>query len=371
MFNLLNPIIAILFTQKHNSIVPFRFIILFIACFHYSATFSQKNEEIKLLHHYESALKEFDTYEQNHRRFTQTKHVNLSYLDWGNNQNKDQVLIWLHGSLSNAYEFSPFATELIKTGYRIISIDQYNAGKTALPPFDASFDDLCIDIKSLMDTLGIQHAVIGGFSRGGYLATNFYKLFPNYVSALILEDGGSVAFNTSYFKLNELELNQKLQQVNLPDEIKEKYCGYHNNRFDAYKSLYDEDNKTNQFEIFSFIKPQDQKWVTYRGQSEYYHMRDSLQMAETIFGHAVVSKYASSIVKIFPLKIFERLNVPILIMDASSVNDPMPVYTENKILANKHPDLIQHIVIENVDHNIHFTYPDKFLKMIIKFLKKV
>lgn len=368
MLNFLKSKITLVSTKYHTSIQTLSHFILLIGCLSCTASLAQEIDKNQLKRHYESATKQFNIYEQNHRRFTQTKNVNLSYLQWGDNQNKAKVLIWLHGSLSNAYEFAPFALDLVKTGYRIISIDQYNAGKTPLPTFDASFDDLCTDIKSLMDSLGIRNAVVGGFSRGGYLATHFYKLFPTYVTGLILEDGGSVAFNTSYFKLNKRELEQKLQEVNLPAEIEEKYFGLYDNQFYAYRSLYDDSNESDQFEILSFLKPLDQKWITYRGQQEYYHMRDSLQMAEVIFANPNVSNYASSIIKIAPFKIFKQVNIPVLILDAISVHDPMPVYAENKILAEKHSNFIQHIVFEDVDHNIHFAYPKKFLKVITKFL---
>lgn len=371
MLNFLKSKITRVPAKYHKSIHVLSHFILLIGCLSCTASLAQEIDKTQLKLHYESATKQFNTYEQKHRRTTKTKNVNLSYLQWGDNQNKTKVLIWLHGSLSNAYEFAPFALDLVKIGYRIISIDQYNAGKTPLPPFDASFDDLCIDIKSLMDTLQIQHAVIGGFSRGGYLATNFYKLFPTYVAGLILEDGGSVAFNTSYFKLNKRQLEQKLQEVNLPADIEEKYFGFYNDQFAAYKSLYDDSNKSDQFEILSFLKPLDQKWITYRGQQEYYHMRDSLQMSEAIFGNPNVSKYASSIIKIAPFEIFKQVDIPVLILDAISVHDPMPVYAENKILAEKHSNFIKHIAFENVDHNIHFAYPEQFLKVITKFLNEV
>lgn len=355
----------------YRSIYPLTLLCILIGCFTNINCFAQNGTKKRVKQDYKAALEQFNTYEQRHRRFTPVKNMKLSYLEWGDSNNKDKVLIWLHGSLSNAYEFAPFASALVKTGYRIISIDQYNAGKTPLPTFDASFDDLTIDIKTLMDTLGIKDAVIGGFSRGGYLATHFYKLFPKYVTGLILEDGGSVAFNTSYFKLDEMELKQKLQEVNPPNEIKQKYLGFHDSQFAAYRSLYDDSNKSNQFEILSFIKPFHQKWITYRGQSEYYHMQDSLHMSEVIFDNPKVSRYATSIMQIYPLEIFQLVNIPVLIMDPISENDPIPVFAENKILADKHPNFIQHIVFEHVEHNIHFTSSDKFRKVITRFLDQV
>lgn len=77
------------------------------------------------------------------------------------------------------------------------------------------------------------------------------------------------------------------------------------------------------------------------------------------------------LVKIAPFEIFKQVDIPVLILDAISFHDPMPVYAENKILAEKHSNFIKHIAFENVDHNIHFAYPEQFLKVITKFLNEV
>lgn len=342
-------------------------IIIFLLISNFGSAYSQVlNDE--LLAKFKVASEEYDTYEREHRRSLQTVNTKLSYLEWGDTNNKDKVLIWLHGSLSNAYEAKPFAEHLALKGYRVLAIDQYNSGRTPLPNFDASFDDLCIDIKAFMDSLNINKTVIGGFSRGGFLATNFYRMYPNSVKGIVLEDGGSVAFNCSYFKLNKTGLENKLAEVNTPEEVKKQYLGYYKDKFHAYKSLYDLDLETSQFEILSYIKPDDDQWITYRGMSEYYHMQDSLHMAEVLFNSPNVSKYASSIIKINPLKIFENLDVPILLLDAVSDTDPIPVTAENKILKAMHPLLINHIIFKNVAHNIHYALPDEFSKVLGEFL---
>lgn len=365
--------------QKHVSpySLSIALLFLFIHLFSSCDSLAQSQDEI-LKRDFASATAKYESYEQRHRRYTQTKSVEVSYLEWGDKRNTDKVLIWLHGSLSNAYEFHPFADALVKAGYRVLSIDQYNAGKTALPAFDASFDDLSIDIKTLMDVLKIDKAVVGGFSRGGFLATHFYGLFPDKVRALILEDGGSVAFGASYFKLDEEALKEKLRAVNLPDQIKEKYFGYYDSPFEAYSKLYDFEIDNDQFEILSHIKRdptfpkgKENKWITYRGLVEYYHMRDGLQMAETLFGSPKVSNYAASIIKVDPVRIFKSLATPVLVMDANSASDPTPVREENEALAKQHPQFIKLVIFEGVDHNIHFAYPEEFTRSIVDFLKKM
>lgn len=332
------------------------------------AVIAQTPEESRLEPMYRSALSSYGEFESIHRRFQQVQHVKISYLEWGDPKNTEKVFIWLHGSLSNAYELTPFADTLVAEGYRVISIDQYRHGRTSEPDFDASFEDLCLDIYRLLDQLNIDTVVLGGFSRGAYLATHFFDRYPNRVAALVLEDGGSVCFSVPYLKLDDRALATKLQQVNIPQEIAKRHHGFHSTQLDAYRSLYDPDNPSNQFEILSYITQRGQKWVTYRGLPEYYHMRDSLQMAETLFHPEKVSQYASSIIQVNPTRAFAQLSVPVLILDATSLNDPIPVEVENRVLAKNHPEFIRHIVFQNVEHNIHFAQPEKFIAAVLEFL---
>lgn len=345
-----------------------RYILFLLSFFCFLVSYSQERNDVLLQDKFRSDLAKYEQFETKHRGYVDTKNIKLSYLQWGDTLTTQPVFVWLHGSLSNAYEFMPFARDLVDNNYRVIAIDQYNAGKTGVPIFDASFDDLCSDIKSLLDHLQIKRAVIGGFSRGGFLATNFYKLFPDYVDALILEDGGSVDFDHSYLHLDSLSLSKKLQLVNIPEDIQEKYFGYHRSKFVAYKSLYDPSESGDQFQILSYIKPQDSLWITYRGQNEYYHMQDSLHMSEVLFGNPKVSNYAASIINVRPAEIFNNLHVPVLIMDARAANDPIPIYEANKVLATRHKDLIVHQVFEDIEHNIHYAAPQSFLKAILDFL---
>ncbi|MCY4778109.1 alpha/beta hydrolase [Sphingobacterium sp. UT-1RO-CII-1] len=357
-------------TFVSSSSIKYFFFFFLLTNFIASPLFAQ-NEEQLLKDNFKSALNRYKSFEDEHRRHAKVKNVSLSYLEWGDKRNTKKVLVWLHGSLSNAYEFAPFADEFVAKGYRVISIDQYNTGATPIPNFDASFDDLNDDIKALLDLLRIKKVTMGGFSRGGFLATSFYARYPSYLNALILEDGGSVAFGTSYYKLNRKELQKKLQQVNLPQEIEDKYFGFYNDPFHAYCNLYDFETKGDQFEILSYLRPRENKWITYRGLPEYYHMKDSLQMAEALFGSPKVSDYASSIIKIDPTKVFRNLSIPVLILDANSPTDPTPVLTENKLLAEAHPTLIKLVVFNDVDHNIHYAYPNEFKKEVSAFLDKV
>ncbi|MCW2260242.1 MULTISPECIES: hypothetical protein [Sphingobacterium] len=65
-------------------------------------------------------------------------------------------------------------------------------------------------------------------------------------------------------------LQQKLKEVTPPNKIKKQYFSHHPTKFEAYSSLYDLSDTTNQFEILSYIRPLGNRWITtYYGQPKY------------------------------------------------------------------------------------------------------
>ncbi|MDJ1501606.1 alpha/beta hydrolase [Xanthocytophaga agilis] len=97
------------------------------------------------------------------------KNVKLHITDLG--EGKPVVLI--HGwPLSDAmYEYQ--YAELIQKGYRVIGITLRGFGKSDKPYGQYNFDIFADDIKVTLEELGIQDAVLGGFSMGGAIATRY------------------------------------------------------------------------------------------------------------------------------------------------------------------------------------------------------
>src|SRR3546814_14587854 len=96
-------------------------------------------------------------------------------------------------------------------------------------------------------------SILGCFSRGGYIASAFYDSYPERILALILEDGGSVAFNTYNHTMSNDSLQAKISHLALPKELDELYNSSYNTEFEAYNSLYDPVEGGTQFEILSEI----------------------------------------------------------------------------------------------------------------------
>jgi 3-oxoadipate enol-lactonase len=79
-------------------------------------------------------------------------------------------------------------TEALTSRFRVVTPDLRGFGESDAAEGPATMDRLARDVATLMDQLGIEQAVIGGLSMGGYVALAFVKQFPSRVKALVLAD---------------------------------------------------------------------------------------------------------------------------------------------------------------------------------------
>lgn len=344
---------------------------LFIVCQLLLSNFFSFAQEAKnsTFEQFKKDKKTYENFERQHGHYVKTNNVLMHYLSWGNPKNTP--LIWIHGSLMNAYELAPVADSLTNAGYYLIAIDYYGHGKTPTPEKEVSLYHIADDIIIMMDSLQIKKAVIGGFSRGGYVASVVYQSYPERVMSLILEDGGSVAFNAFYHKMSEKELDAKAKTMMLSSEIDSLYNGSYSSDFEAYAKLYDHEKGGDQFDLLALIKPADNKWIIYQGLMEYFSMANDKEFRNLVLRPAISPLYAASITYIEPKIIFRNLNVPVLILDPVSNHDPMPFTSENIQLAAAHPRFITRKIYEGVEHNIHYAKPQQFVNDLIAFLNKV
>jgi 3-oxoadipate enol-lactonase len=71
---------------------------------------------------------------------------------------------------------------------RVIAPDLRGFGGATLPGGPVSMDTYAADVAASLDALGVDRAVVGGVSMGGYVAFAFRRLFPDRVRALVLVD---------------------------------------------------------------------------------------------------------------------------------------------------------------------------------------
>jgi len=94
-------------------------------------------------------------------------------------------IVLAHGILMDRGMFAP-QIDSAKVGSRFITWDARCHGETENTDDPFSYWDLADDLKGLLDHLGIERAVIGGMSQGGFVALRFALKYPERVSALIL-----------------------------------------------------------------------------------------------------------------------------------------------------------------------------------------
>jgi len=318
---------------------------------------------------YAKAKSDYIEFENIHGGYVQTDNVRMHYLSWGNPRNPP--LIWAHGSFSHSYELANIAKTLTDGGYYLIAVDYYGHGKTLIPEKEVSLYNSADDILVLMDSLKIDKAIIGGFSRGGYIAAAFYQSYPERVKGLILEDGGSVAFNSYNHRMSEDSLNRKIKAMAPEKGGNNIYEASFDTERDAYLSLYDKSAGGSQFEILNIIKQKGKHWITYAGLSDFFYMKDEKQFRDLVLKPDHAPLYGASITMIQPKIIFRNLRIPMLILDPVSKNDPMPFEKDNISLAKQFPLLVKRVEYSGVEHNIHYEEPQQFSEELIKFLNVV
>jgi 3-oxoadipate enol-lactonase len=109
--------------------------------------------------------------------------ITISYTDTGGDR---PAVVLSHGYLMDSSMFAPQVAALVPD-YRVITWDERGHGGTrATGPF--SYWDSASDLLGLLDHLGIEQAVLGGMSQGGFISLRAALLAPDRVRALILID---------------------------------------------------------------------------------------------------------------------------------------------------------------------------------------
>ncbi|MGI8619712.1 MAG: alpha/beta fold hydrolase [Gemmatimonadaceae bacterium] len=94
--------------------------------------------------------------------------------------------VLLHGFPHNRSLWAPQTSALIEHG-RCIAPDLRGFGESGREgPY--SMEQYATDVVGLLENLGIERAVVGGLSMGGYVAFALWRLRPDLVRALVLAD---------------------------------------------------------------------------------------------------------------------------------------------------------------------------------------
>ena len=143
--------------------------------------------------------------------------VNGQWINYEDTGGDHEPVVLAHGLLMDREMFAP-QIAAGPAGSRFITWDARCHGDTENTDDAFSYWDLADDLKGLLDHLGIERAVIGGMSQGGFVALRFALKYPERVSALVLigtqagvEDAEKVAIYQAMLDVWEKEgLNDQL-----------------------------------------------------------------------------------------------------------------------------------------------------------------
>ena len=115
--------------------------------------------------------------------------LKMAYMDVHPEHPNGKTIMLLHGKNFNGAYWGPTAKRLASEGFRVIIPDQIGFGKSAKPAnYQYSFQQLALNTKSILDTLGIEKTSVLGHSMGGMVATRFVLMFPGRTDRFILEN---------------------------------------------------------------------------------------------------------------------------------------------------------------------------------------
>lgn len=335
------------------------------------------NDRESLLIHSESCFQEIA---KKHERTASINNIFLGYLEFG--LEAGVPLIWAHGSGFTGYELVGVQAKLVDLGFRVIAIDYRGHGKTQIDILEtnSSIYHVADDIVALMNWLDIRQAIVGGFSKGGWIAAAFYDAYPDRVMGLLLEDGGSF----SIMQLRDDMVSGKIKR-DMPEP-----------RFDLELKLYDSNTyfrtrregvelvmdimapffrscETLNFCIFLFSlfhKGKDELW---RYHCDFNRLMGVFNPKDESFIYSTMPMMQRSQELMLPLVVFRNLHVPLHIIDPDSPTTELPACYLNEELKALHPKLVTHelYTYEYSPHGAHFEYPERFAASAKALLDKI
>lgn len=106
----------------------------------------------------------------------------LHYISAG----EGECVLLVHGFCENHSIWADFVPVLSQR-YRVIVPDLGGFGQSAhLLPEDVQIDDLALQLKQLLDELGIKECTYIGHSLGGYVGLSLAEYYPQYLDGLAL-----------------------------------------------------------------------------------------------------------------------------------------------------------------------------------------
>lgn len=118
---------------------------------------------------------------------SQKQPLSMGYMDLQANKPNGHTVVLLHGKNFCAATWEETIRVLHDAGYRVIAPDQIGFCTSTKPAsYQYSFQQLASNTHQLLDSLGIEKAIIVGHSTGGMLATRYALMYPQQTEKLVM-----------------------------------------------------------------------------------------------------------------------------------------------------------------------------------------
>ena len=103
------------------------------------------------------------------------------------------AVVLLHAFPMDSALWASQRRALAGEGFRVVSPDLPGFGGSAPSRSAPSLDVMADEVAALMEELGIDRAVVGGLSMGGYVAMAMLRRHPARIAGLVLADTKAAA----------------------------------------------------------------------------------------------------------------------------------------------------------------------------------
>ena len=115
----------------------------------------------------------------------------LHYDVAGEGTSPDDNMVLIHGFGDSGLLWKS-QVDYFKDRFSVITLDMRGHGRSGVPEELGLYtqDQVVEDVRAIMDHAGVERAVVGGHSLGGYTTMRFYQRYPDRVRAMILSGTG-------------------------------------------------------------------------------------------------------------------------------------------------------------------------------------
>jgi pimeloyl-ACP methyl ester carboxylesterase len=269
--------------------------------------------------------------------------VRMAYMDVPPaGQPNGRTVVLFHGMNFGGFYFDGPIEVLRKEGFRVVVPDQIGFGRSSKPIIPYNFHDMALNSHKLLQSLGVNKAVIIGHSMGGMLTARFAASYPDMTERAVIYNA---------IGLTDPRFQQPWRSAD--DAYKRTMSQSHDQLYQAFYA-----NIRRYFPSPGAWKPEYEKYVR-------------ILYAPTLGGDwprlAMVRSIYQQITYLDPVYYdWAKIKARTLVLGGDKDGPNFPVLAKH--IADTIPNG-ELVLLPNLGHVPHLEAPDVFYPALLKFLK--